>query len=337
MPGRRGDCMRRATRRQFVRGVGAAGLALLGGCGRLPWQAPPANVARIGYLSLQPSTAPVANSTFEAFVDGLRHLGYVDGRDITIEQRWADNQIERLPDLATELVRLPVDLIVASGIAPIRAAMEATSTIPIVMATASEPVTSGLVSGLARPGGNVTGVSNLASQLTGKRLELLKETAPIITRVAFLWNPALPDRAFEFPEADAAARALELELRPLAVREAREFDGAFAQAMGERVQALVLQENALNQSHQARIAEFATQSRLPSIGGNAAFAGAGGLMSYGPNLPDRHRRAAYYVDRILKGAKPADLPVEQPQEFEFAINLKTAQALGLTIPEHVLL
>jgi putative ABC transport system substrate-binding protein len=205
------------------------------------------------------------------------------------------------------------------------------------MATASEPVTSGLVGGLARPGGTVTGVSNLASQLTGKRLELLKEAAPSITCVAFLWNPALPDRAFELPEADAAARALGLELRSLAVREASEFDGAFAQAMGERVQALLLQENALNFSYQARIADFATQSRLPSMGGGAMFVGAGGFMSYGPNLPDQHRRAAYYVDRILKGTRPADLPVEQPMTFEFVVNLKTAQALGITFPNEIML
>jgi putative ABC transport system substrate-binding protein len=323
------------TRRRIVQGVGAVGLALVAGCGRLPWQAqPPPKVSRIGVL--RPTSEAFPQNNDEAFAQGLQELGYVEGHNLLIERRYAEGQPARLPELAAELIHLPVELLVAGGTLAIRAAKDATDTIPIVMVLANEPVRQGFVESLARPGGNLTGLSQLNVLLTGKHLALLKETVPGLARVAFLWNPAIPDRAYELQETEAAAQAQGLRVHPLEARRPEELEAGFAAAAMGRADALLLQNNGLNADHQARIAELAVQSRLPTMSGFPEFAADGGLMGYGPNRADQFRQAARYVDKILKGTKPADLPVEQPTTFDFAINLQTARALGLTIPPQVL-
>jgi putative tryptophan/tyrosine transport system substrate-binding protein len=325
--------MSRLSRRQLMQSAAVAGLGLLAGCGRLPGQAPPpARVSRIGMLA-----AGNLGNEYSAFEQGLRELGYVQGHNIIIERRHAEAQAARLPELVAELIHLPVDLIVVAGTLATRAAQDATDTIPIVMANANEPVRQGLVASLARPGGNLTGVSQVNVQLTGKHLELLKETVPGLAQVAFLWNPATPDRAYELQETEAAAQALGLHVHPLEARTPEELEGAFAAAATGRPDALLLQNSGLISVHLARIVELTARTSLPTLSGFPEFAAAGGLMGHGPNRADQFRRAAYFVDRILKGAKPADLPVEQPMRFDFAINLRTAQTLGLTIPHHVLL
>jgi putative ABC transport system substrate-binding protein len=322
----------RKSRRQFVQGVGVVGLALVAGCGRLPGQASP-RVARIGFLT------PIgfANAYWEALGQGLRELGWEEGRNLVIERRSAAEQLDALPGLAAELVRLPVDVIVASGAPAIRPAMAATNTLPIVIVQSGDPVGDGFVASLARPGGNVTGVSNLGRQTTEKRMELLKDAIPGLSRVAFLWTPNLPGREGEFSLLGGAAEALGLELLAVEFHESSDLHSAFADALRERVGALHVQDSFLTDRLGARIAELALQSRLPTTALRREFALAGGLVGYGPNVPGLYRRAAYYVDRILKGTRPADLPVEQPMVFDLVINLKTAQALGLSIPQHVLL
>jgi putative tryptophan/tyrosine transport system substrate-binding protein len=316
------------SRRRFVRRVGVAGLGLLAACGRLPGQAQlPPRIARIGVV--RATNEAFQQEQGEAFAQSLGELGYVEGRNLLIERRYAD--------AIAELIQPPVDLIVAAGTLAIRAAKDATGTIPIVMVLASEPVRQGFVASLARPGGNLTGLSVINVELTGKKLDLLKDTLPGLTRVGFLWNPAVPDRAYELQEIETAAQALALRMQLLEARTLEDLDAAFAAAAAGQADALVLQNNALNAVHQARIAELAAQHRLPALSGFPEFAANGGLMGYGPNRADQWRRAASYVDKILKGAKPTDLPVEQPMRFDFVINLQTAQALGLTIPQHVLL
>ena len=324
------------SRRRFVQGSLILGsVDLLGGCGLLPAPAQrPATVHRLGYLV---GGASAASATLEAFRRGMRDLGYVEGRDFTLETRFAEGQVERSPDLAAELIRLPVDLILVVGTVPTRAAKDATSTIPIVMVRSEDAVRFGLVASLARPGGNVTGLTSITTQLNGKRLELLKEAVPGFSRVAVLWNPALSERASEFPEVEAAARGLGLQVISLEAREPSELEAAFEAASGQRAEALLTLDNALLYANRSQLAELATKSRLPMMSGSQPLADAGGLMAYGPDPVDQHLRAATFVDKILKGAKPADLPVEQPTTFEFVINLKTAQALGLTIPDRVLL
>jgi putative ABC transport system substrate-binding protein len=295
------------------------------------------HVYRIGLLSgLFPSSAP--NSRVEAFRQGLRELGYVEGQNLVIESRYAEGRAERLPDLAAELVRLPVDVIVAAAIEPIRAAQHATRTIPIVMSASPDPVGNGFVDSLARPGGNITGLATLAEELPGKRLELLKEMVPSSARIAVLANPADPTYAPKMHNLMGAAQALGLQLHIVEVRHADELDTAFAALTQERADALLVVEDGvvISSSLSGRIVDLAATRRLPAMYSGKFFVEAGGLMSYGASTPDIWRRAATYVDKILKGTKPADLPIEQPIKFEFVINLKTAQALGLTIPPTLL-
>ena len=297
----------------------------------------PGKVSRIGWLRLNKELSP----RHEAFLEGLRELGWVEGKNISIVQRSAEWKNERLPGLAGELVRLKVDIIVALEPPAARAAKEATQTISIVMRSTSHPVAEGFVASLARPGGNVTGVYSFSEDLKGKRLELLKETVPGIRRVAVLWSSAggAADRMDvpRFRAMETAARALGLELQSLPVQSPEDFEGVFRAAARGRAGALTTIRNPLIVKSRKRIAQFAAERRLPAIYDDREFVEAGGLMSYGVNLTESYRRAAYYVDRILKGAKPADLPVEQPTRFELVINLKTAKALGLTIPPEILL
>jgi putative ABC transport system substrate-binding protein len=288
---------------------------------------------RIGFL-VTPSRSFFA-ARMEGFQQGLRNLGYIEGKNIVIEYRYAEGKADRLPELAAELVSLRVDLIVTSGPA-LWAAKNATKTIPIVFTGVQDPVATGVVDSLAKPGGNVTGLSILAPELGGKRLELLKEVVPKITRVAFLWAGLGPGAPLSVKETQAAAQAMGLQLQSLEVRDLKDFDSAFEAITKNRAQALLTNPGPVINTHQARIVEFAAKNRLPAMYAAPESVDAGGLMSYGPNPTDQYRRAAVYVDKILKGAKPADLPVEQPIKFEFIINLKAAKQIGLTIPPNVL-
>jgi putative tryptophan/tyrosine transport system substrate-binding protein len=295
----------------------------------------PKKVPRIGFLSAATRTS--SPHLTEAFLQGLRELGYVEGQNITVEYRWAEGRFEQLPDLAGDLVHLKVDVIVAAVTQPSLAAKKATGTIPIVMVGVSDPVESGLVASLARPGTNITGTSSMTAEVVGKQLELLKETLPKISRVAALWNPANPVfQAIQRRETEVAARALGMQLQLVEARGPDEIDRAFAAMAKERTKALLVLGDPVFASHRKRIADLAAKHRLPSVSGTREYVEAGGLMAYGPSFPDMYRRAAYYVDRILKGTKPADLPVEQPMKFELVINLKTAKQIGLTIPQSVL-
>ncbi len=292
----------------------------------------PAKIPRVGLL--RPGSTP--DPYVDAFRQGLRDLGYIEGQTIAIEYRWAEGSPARLPSLAAELVQLKVDVIVTQGELATRAVKEATSTIPIVMAFSGDPVQAGLVASLGRPGGNVTGQSSLVPELTAKRLQLLKEVVPKVSRVAILFNPNL-SIALSVKEAQAAARTLGLKVHPVEVRTPDELGRAFDTITKERAQALLLFGDPFTITHERRILDLAAKRRLPTISVFKEFADRGGLMSYGPNLLDSFRRAATYVDKILKGTKPADLPVEQPTRFVLAINMKTAKALGLTIPPSVLI
>jgi len=293
-------------------------------------------VFRLGYLS---SADPVTDSAnIEAFRQRLRELGYIEGQNISIEYRYAENKRVRYPELAAELVSLKVDVIVLTGGNPtIKAAMNATKTIPIVMTSGGiDPVASGLIESLAHPGGYVTGLTNLGRELGGKRLELLKETVPELTRIAVLYDPAIPGPIREVKEdLPVAARALKLTVQSWELRSVDDFDKVLAALNKNRPDGLYALESAFMRANQKRIVEFALKSRLPSIG-YREYANTGGLMSYGADLADSFRRAAYYVDKILKGAKPSDLPVEQPTKFELVINLKTAKQIGVPIPQSVL-
>jgi putative ABC transport system substrate-binding protein len=268
--------------------------------------------------------------------DDLRDLGWLEGKNVVFERRFAENRPERLDEFAAELVRLNVDVIVATGTLGPLAAKRATSTIPIVMTAAGDPLGSGLVASLAQPGGNVTGMSLMAPDLGGKRLELLRELLPRVSKVAVLWNAANPYPAIVFEETQNAGRALGIDVRSLEVRGPDDFDGAFAAARQHRPDALIAVEDPLTFTYRKRIADFAVTERLPSLHGIIEDVKAGALISYGANLRDLHRRAVSYVDKILKGLKPVDLPVQQPTTFELAINLKTAKALGLAIPPTLL-
>jgi putative ABC transport system substrate-binding protein len=268
---------------------------------------------------------------------GSATRGYVDGQNIVIEYRWAQGKYDRLPDLAADLVRLKVDLIVAETTPEALAAQRATSTIPIVFTGTGDPIRTGLVASLARPGGNITGLSAIAPQLTGKQLELLKEVVPNLARVAMLKNPDNPAHAFAVREAEVAARELQVQLQIVEARNVNDFDRVFFAINREHADALVVRGDWFLVLHKTRIVELATKSRLPTMSGVREYVEAGGLMAYGPNAGDLFYRAATYVDKILKGAKPADLPIEQPTKFELVINLRTAKALGLTIPRSVLL
>ncbi len=297
----------------------------------------PTRVPRIGLLSL--NLAPNSHLQ-EAFRQGLRDLGYIQGRNIVIEIRDAEGKPERLPALAAELVALKVDVIVTGGgTPPALAAKQATKTIPIVFSSAPDPVTDRLVTSLARPGGNVTGSSNLNPELVGKCLEQLTQAVPRISLVAVLWQSGFMDERTDremLKAADVAARALRVRLQVVEARVPGDIDRAFSKMTGERADALTVLPSAMLFTERRRLVDLAAKNRLPAVYVQREFVDAGGLMSYGPNLADLFRRAATYVDKILKGAKPADLPVEQPTKFELVINLKTAKALGLTIPQSLL-
>jgi putative ABC transport system substrate-binding protein len=295
----------------------------------------PKKVPRIGYLS--PSDAATESTRAEPIRLALRELGYIEGKNIAIEYRYAEGKLNRFPELAEELVRLKVDIIVVTGDASIRAAKNATKTIPIVMAaTGSDPVEAGLIESLARPGGNVTGVTTLGRELGGKRLELLKEAFSKVAHVAVLNGSVNPATTIELKEVQAAARVLRLTIQPWEVRASDDFENVFAALNKQRPDGLYVTTGGRITANQKRIVGFALKSRLPSVYGRRESVEAGGLMSYGADIADSYRRAATYVDKILKGAKPADLPVEQPTKFELVINLKTAKQIGLTIPQSML-
>ena len=293
----------------------------------------PAKVPRIGLLS---SASPSDTALwYQAFRQGLRDLGWVEGKNISIEYRYAEGRSDRLPDLAADLVRLKVDIIVADATTASQAAQKATRAIPIVMASASDPVASGLVESLARPGSNITGLSQTAGETHGKRLELLKDMVPRLSRVAVIWNPQSRTSTLAWKEIQLPARALGVQLHSLEARSPNDFAKAFEDATRARAGALAIMPGPLFVTNLKRLADLAAKSRLPSIAHLREFPDLGGLMAYGPDRSALFRRAATYVDKILKGAKPADLPVEQPTKFELVINLKTAKALGLSIPHSV--
>src|SRR5262245_49850503 len=296
---------------------------------------PPTKVARVGWLS-DGIRACATSHLHEAFLHGLRDLGYVEGRNLIMERRDAEGQLDRLPELAAQLVERQVEVIVTWGVPGTRAAQRATSTIPIVMAEAGDPVRTGLVASLARPGGNVTGLSVMDPDLTGKLLQLLKEAAPQIARVAVLYNPTFPATVLSLREVQDAAPALGLAILPMEVRTADELDAQLAVMTNMNTDAVLTFGDPFTSKHQRRILEFAATHQWPAASLWREFVEAGGLLSYGPSLRDLYRRAATYVHKILHGAKPGDLPVEQPLKFDLIINLKTAKALGLTLPAPLL-
>ena len=286
----------------------------------------PAKLPTIGCLAS--GTPEIQGRWWAAFVEQLRVLGWIEGRNVAIEHRWAEGRSERFTEIAAEFVRLNVEIIITDGSTAIAAAKRATPIIPIVFAAAGDPVATGLVVSLARPGGNVTGMSLMSSELGAKRLELLREVLPQLSRVAVLWNLENPYSVLT----QSAGLTMGIEVRSLEVRGPDDFDTAFEAARGLHPDALITVEDPLTLVHRAPIAEFAAREQLPSIHGTREFVAAGGLISYGASLLDQFRRAASYVDKILRGAKPADLPIQQPTKFEMVINLKTAKALGLTVP-----
>ena len=320
------------TRRELLLTVGLSALAA-------PFalfaQQQPAR-ARLGFLGLSSATNPVTESRVDALRAGLRELGYTEGTNFDFMFRWADGSYDRLPGLAAELVRLKVDVLVTYATPGGLAAKQATRTIPIVMASVGDPVSTGLVASLARPGGNVTGLALFTTEEVVKRLELLKDSLPRARRVAVLWNPDNPLFGPVDQKMRDAAKSLKLDVRRFDVRHPNEMENAFSAMTASRVDAVLVIEDPLLTANAARIAEIATKKRLPSIG-HVVFADAGGLIGNGANQLELFRRAAVFVDKILKGAKPADLPVEQPTKFELVINLKTAKALGIKIPQVILL
>ena len=326
------DAAHRSTRRAFL--LAAATWPALAWAGTVRAQAP-AKVRRIGLLT--PASPSDTVLWHQAFRLGLRDLGWVEGKNISIEYRYAEGRSDRLPDLAADLLRLKVDVIVASFAPDALAAQKATRTIPIVMTAAGDPVASGLVESLARPGGNITGLSQMIQELGGKRLELLTEMVPKLSRVAVLWNPQGSGSTLSWKEIQLPARQLGIQLHSLEVRSPNELDKAFDDATRARAGALFIGPDPVMVTNLKRIAGLAAKSRLPSIYHVSEFADAGGLAAYGPDRADLFRRAATFVDKILKGAKPGDLPVEQPTRFELVVNMKTAKALGIKIPQSILL
>ena len=292
-------------------------------------------VYRIGVI--QTASAREIEHVLKALNEGLRQLGYVEGKHFVMERRFADGREERLPALAAELVRLKVDVIVTGSNSVIAAVKEATATIPVVMAVSRDPVGARLIASLARPGGNITGLTNDPTpEIQGKNVGLLRDAAPGISRVALLWNPVPPGADIYRKAVEAAARKLGMTFRTIEVRTRQELDGAFAAIVRDRAEGVVVLQDPVFFSARAEIVRLATTHRLPGVYAQSEFVEIGGLMSYGVNIADQFRRAAVYVDRILKGAKPGDLPIEQPTKFELVINLKTAKALGLTIPPSLL-
>jgi putative tryptophan/tyrosine transport system substrate-binding protein len=290
-------------------------------------------VARVGYLG---NTASGEAVSMQPLRERLRELGYTEGQDITIEHRYWEGQVERLPELATELVRLNCDVIVTSGTEAAQAAKNTIKTVPVVMAFGGDALRRGIVADLARPGGNITGLTSVGTELEGKRLELLKEIVPKLSRVAFLWSPTNPGVDFQVKEIETMARSIRLELQSIEVKGPDDFDAAFRLATNKRAGALLVSGGGFFAFHQKRILELGAKSRLPAMYNNTRYVEAGGLMTYAYDRPYQFRRAAEYVDKILKGAKPADLPVERPKKFELVINLKTVKEIGLTIPQSLL-
>jgi putative tryptophan/tyrosine transport system substrate-binding protein len=316
-------------RREFI--------TLLGGAAAWPLAAraqTPRKIARIGWLSAGSRTA--SSHLVEAFLQGLRELDYVEGQTFAMEYRWAEGQQERLPELAVELVQLELDVLVAPTSAAVQAAMNATRTIPIIMAGGGDPVGLGLVASLARPGGNVTGPSMMNTEVVSKRVQMIKEVVPGLKRVAVLANSINPIHALFMQETEPTARMLGLELQPIEVHGPEDFEAAFVAATRGKAGALIAFDDALTMYYRPRIVALAAASRLPTMYGYREFPDEGGLISYGANLSGHYRHAAKYVDKVLKGTKPADLPVEQPAKFELVINLKTAKALGITVPPTLL-
>jgi len=291
-------------------------------------------VHRIGFLGN--TTAALEANLVGPFREGLRELGYVEGRNVLIEYRWVEGRYERLPALIGELIAQKVDVIVTAGTPATLAVKKATTSVPLVMVAVGDPVGTGIVPSLSRPGGNITGLTSISPELDGKRLELLREVIPNVSHVAVLWNAASPLQVVAEKQTQAAARVLRLKVLSLGVRTEDEIEHALAAIVKERPGALLVLADRLFLQHRARIMDFAAQHRLPGVHAYRELVEVGGLMSFGPSYAGMHRRAAYFVDRILKGAKPADLPVERPAKFELVINLKAAKALGLTIPPSVL-
>jgi len=294
----------------------------------------PTKITRIGYLAA--ASLSVNAARVEAFRQGLRKLGYVEGKNIFIEWRSAEGKLDRLPALAAELVHLNVDIIVTGGRSVTRAAKEVTSTIPIVMAQDSDPIVNGFVGSLARPGGNITGLSTLVPELSAKQLELMKEIISKLSRVAIFGSSTSPGNAQSLREVDLAARAFKVQLQHLDVVDAKDIGAAFRAASNGRADGVLVLNSPVFVSHRTQIVDLAVKSRLPAIYSQSEFVEDGGLMTYGTSLTDLNGRAAIYVDKILKGAKPADLPIEQPKKFELIVNLKAAKQIGLTIPPNVL-
>ncbi len=314
-------------RRAFIGTLAGGLLAAPGAAG--------AQLSKVGKVGILLYGTPQADPNLADLRRSLRDLGYIEERTLLLEYRFAEGKPERLPELAAELVRLKPNLIVALGGDVTPAVQQATQTIPIVMWVSNDPVQAGLVSSLARPGGNLTGITLILDTLAGKRLALLKEAAPRITRVGILWNPEHADP--EFRENERAARALGVQLQSLQTRRAEDFDAAFQTASRERSEAILVVSSRLMSLQSQRILDFAGKNQVPVVGDWGPWGARGALLSYGPNLPQMAQRAATYVDRILKGAKPGDLPIQQPTTFELVVNLKTAKALGLTIPPSLLL
>jgi putative ABC transport system substrate-binding protein len=290
------------------------------------------HIARIGFLAASSLADPRTRTFVDAFRQGLRDLGWSEGKNLTIEYRWAEEKTDRLPELARDLARLKVDVVVTATSPAVQAMKDATRTIPIVMANAGEPVASGFVASLARPEANITGLSMMGGEIVGKQLQILKEVVPNLTRLALFWNPTNASNAPQMQHAQEAARALRLELHPLEVRRAADIEGAFAATTRAHAGAIIVLLDSMLVANRTGIAEGAAKRRLPTMYGLVDHVRAGGLIAYGPNVADMYRRAATYVDKLLKGAKVADLPVEQPTKFELVVNLGAARGLGLTIP-----
>jgi putative ABC transport system substrate-binding protein len=317
-------------RRTFIGMLACELLAVTGGLGAQPTS----KLYRIGYLTAGAKSLAVPLAVITVT---LRDLGWIEGKTFVLEPRYADNRSDRLAELAAELVQLNVDVIVTAGTLAPLAAKRATSTIPIVMLAAGDPVGSGIISNLARPGGNITGTSLDSPELAGKRLQLLKEMLPGIATVAVIWNEANPHPALVFAETEAAGRTLGMRILSLAVHDSSDVPKALDGALRGGAGGLITIEDPFTVNYRVQIVDFAARNRLPAMYGLREFVDVGGLLSYGPSLVDLSRHVAQYVDKILKGAKPGDLPIEQPTKFELVINLKTAKALGLTIPQSVLL
>jgi len=300
------------------------------------WAQSPPKEPRIGYLSIGSAADPRRVAIYDAFRQSLHDRGYVENRSISIESRFAEGDYDRLPGLAAELVRRRVDVIAAYSTPAVKAALDATRSIPIVMSGVVDPVATGLVAGLARPGGNVTGLSLMAPEIIGKQMQLLKELMPKVSRIALLWNPANPSGAPQLHEAELAARTLKVQLQPLEARTGSDLDRALAAMTRERADGLIVVVDGMLIDSRARLARLAEKAHLPAVYGLREHVEVGGLMFYGASPIDQARRAATLVDKILKGAKPGDLPVEQPTGFELVINLKAARALGLSVPQSVL-